>query len=88
VLTLYSPLIGPCLGPIAGGLVVQRLGWRWIFWVLTFVTTAVTLAAYFFLHESYAPVLLYRRKRALEEQSSDPDIEYSIKGHDSRPLKA
>jgi multidrug resistance protein len=85
---LLGPLLGPCIGPLLGGVIVQHLGWRWIFWVLTFITAAVTLAAYFFLHESYAPVLLYRRKRTLEEQSSDFNISYSIKGHDTRPLKA
>jgi multidrug resistance protein len=84
---LIGPLLGPCIGPALGGIIVQRLGWRWVFWVLALITTAVTLLAYFFLHESYAPVLLFRRKRRLEAESSDPDIEYSIKGHDTSPLK-
>ena len=26
-------LLGPILGPFAGGLIVQHLSWRWIFWV-------------------------------------------------------
>lgn len=26
-------LLGPILGPLAGGLIVEHLSWRWIFWV-------------------------------------------------------
>ena len=31
---LLGPLLGPTLGPVFGGLIVQYLGWRWVFWVL------------------------------------------------------
>src|SRR6185436_20785976 len=26
-------LLGPVVGPLLGGLIVQHLSWRWIFWV-------------------------------------------------------
>jgi EmrB/QacA subfamily drug resistance transporter len=29
----FPALLGPILGPFAGGLIVQHLSWRWIFWV-------------------------------------------------------
>jgi EmrB/QacA subfamily drug resistance transporter len=29
----FPALLGPILGPLAGGLIVQHLSWRWIFWV-------------------------------------------------------
>ncbi|MEV0401423.1 MDR family MFS transporter [Actinoallomurus sp. NPDC050550] len=29
----FPALLGPILGPMAGGLIVRHLGWRWIFWV-------------------------------------------------------
>ena len=47
---------------------VQRLGWRWIFWVLTIVCAANTLAGFFFLRETYAPVLLAWRKQRKEQE--------------------
>lgn len=32
-LITFPVLLGPVLGPLAGGLIVQHLSWRWIFWV-------------------------------------------------------
>ncbi|KKY38213.1 putative membrane transporter [Diaporthe ampelina] len=56
----------PTIGPLFGGLIVQRLGWRWIFGVLAIVCGINTLAGFFFLRETYAPVILAARMRDLE----------------------
>ena len=38
-------LLGPILGPLAGGLIVQHLSWRWIFWVnIPFCVVGLILA--------------------------------------------
>ncbi|GAB7357914.1 hypothetical protein MBLNU230_g0081t1 [Neophaeotheca triangularis] len=83
---LLGPLLGPTLGPLFGGITVQRLGWRWIFWILTIVCSANTLAGFFFLRETYAPVILAQRKARLEDENSKPGA-YSFEGEDTRPLK-
>ncbi|KAF9741595.1 hypothetical protein PMIN06_004785 [Paraphaeosphaeria minitans] len=49
---------GPALGPILGGLVMQKLRWHWIFWILSIGNTSVFFMGYFFLEETYAPSLL------------------------------
>ncbi|KAF1951806.1 MFS general substrate transporter [Byssothecium circinans] len=49
---LLGPLLGLTLGPLFGGIIVQRLGWRWIFWILIVVCSINTLAGYFFLRET------------------------------------
>lgn len=90
---LLGPLLGPTLGPLLGGLIVQRAGglvaneegWRWIFWVLTIVCAANTLAGFFFLKETYPPVLLAWRKRRLEKEEGSAD-KYRFEGEDTRPL--
>ncbi|EFQ94880.1 hypothetical protein CFE70_001325 [Pyrenophora teres f. teres 0-1] len=84
---LLGPLLGPTLGPLFGGIIVQRLGWRWIFWIMTIVCFVNTLAGYFFLRETYAPLILGRKKTEFESQSSDWDgTKYSYEGEDTRPL--
>lgn len=83
---LLGPLLGPTLGPLFGGLIVQRLGWRWIFWVLTIVCGINTLSGFFFLKETYAPVILSMRKKEME-QDEDNIGKYSFEGEDDRPLK-
>ena len=83
---LLGPLLGPTLGPLFGGMIVQSLDWRWLFWILTIVCTVNTLAGFFFLKESYAPVILAARKKALEESSSSGKV-YRIANQDERPLR-
>lgn len=86
---LLGPLLGPTLGPLFGGFIVQRLGWRWIFWIMTVVCIVNTLAGYFFLKESYAPVILGRKKEAFEKDSSGGDnTKYTYEGEDERPISS
>jgi multidrug resistance protein len=85
---LLGPLLGPTLGPLFGGIIVQRLGWRWIFWIMTIVCFVNTLAGYFFLRESYAPEILKRKKVEYEKDAADMEgTKYSYEGEDNRPLK-
>jgi multidrug resistance protein len=81
---LLGPLLGPTLGPLFGGIIVQRLGWRYVFWIMTIVCSVNTLAGYFFLRESYTPIILQWKKAALEAE--DDGAKYSYEGEDTRPL--
>lgn len=29
-----GPLLGPCVGPVAGGYLIEAAGWRWVFWLI------------------------------------------------------
>ncbi|KAK3680242.1 hypothetical protein LTR78_000620 [Recurvomyces mirabilis] len=82
---LLGPLLGPTLGPLFGGIIVQRLDWRWIFWVLTIVCAANTIAGYIFLKETFAPVLLQRRKQRLENEENTWN-KYRLENEDDRPF--
>ena len=55
------------LGPLFGGLIVQELGWRWIFWILTIVCLLLTALGILLLKESYAPVILEARRQTCEK---------------------
>ncbi|KAH0015466.1 MFS general substrate transporter, partial [Aureobasidium melanogenum] len=82
---LLGPLLGPTLGPLFGGIIVQRAGWRWIFWTTTIICSINTIVGYFFLHESFAPVLLNRKKASMESEEGNSG-KYRIEGEDERPL--
>jgi len=84
---LLGPLLGPTLGPLFGGIIVQRLGWRWVFWVMTIVCFVNTLAGYLFLRESYAPEILKRKKAEYEKEAASMEgTKYSYEGEDERPF--
>jgi multidrug resistance protein len=82
---LLGPLLGPTIGPLLGGVIVQRLGWRWIFWVLTIVCFVNTLMGWIFLRETYAPIILAQRKKKLEKDLGVSG-KYTYQGEDFRPL--
>lgn len=82
---LLGPLLGPTIGPLFGGLVVHHLGWRWVFWILTIVCSVNTLAGWLLLRETYAPIILHKRKQQWEKDENAPG-KYSYKGEDTRPL--
>ena len=85
---LLGPLLGPTLGPLFGGIIVQYLGWRWIFWILTIVCSFNTIVGFFFLTESYPPVILEARKKAYEDLSENEHKSYRMAGQDDRPFRS
>jgi len=85
---LLGPLLGPTLGPLFGGFIVQRAGWRWIFYVLTIVCFVNTAAGFLFLRETYAPVLLQQRRQKLEQEPTGHPNKYRVDGQDERPMRS
>ncbi|KAF2088947.1 MFS general substrate transporter, partial [Saccharata proteae CBS 121410] len=56
-----APFLGPALGPLIGGFVVEGEDWRWTQWVILFFTVTFLTPA-FFMSETY-------RKRILEARA-------------------
>jgi multidrug resistance protein len=50
-ISIYSlaPLLGPAIGPIAGGYITQNTTWRWIFWATTILDVLIQISGLFFL---------------------------------------
>lgn len=70
--TNFLPKIGPSIGPLIGGFINQNTSWRWTFWLLIIWSGFILASLYFFVPETYHPVLLRERAIALREQTGDP----------------
>lgn len=73
-MSIYSlaPLLGPAVGPIAGAFITQTTTWRWAFWATSAADAAIQIAGLLWLRETYAPVLLDRKRRLIAKSSGVP----------------
>ncbi|EJD48787.1 MFS general substrate transporter [Auricularia subglabra TFB-10046 SS5] len=90
---------GPTLGPVIGGAVSQsHLGWRWTEYLTVILTAVIVGAATFYLPETFAPVILTHKARALRLRtgrwalhSRQETVEYTLtsflEGNLLRPLR-
>jgi len=81
---LLGPLLGPTIGPLLGGIILNKLKWPWLFWILLIICGVAVTLAFFFLKETYSPVLLANRKQHLESTEGG---KYYFDGEDDRPLQ-
>ncbi|GAM39746.1 membrane transporter [Talaromyces pinophilus] len=72
--SIYSlaPLLGPAVGPIAGGFIAQNTTWRWCFYSTSILTGVIQFAGLFILQETYGPALLHRKAKKLRKETQDP----------------
>ncbi|KAF2861493.1 MFS general substrate transporter [Piedraia hortae CBS 480.64] len=66
-MALYSlmPLLGPAIGPIAGGFIAEYASWRWVFYSTSIAALAIQGIGFFYLRECYAAAILDRKKKQL-----------------------
>jgi len=72
-ISIYSlaPLLGPAIGPIAGGFITENTTWRWAFYATTIADGVIQVIGLFFLQETYPPVLLHRKKKKLISETGN-----------------
>lgn len=66
-----SPFVGPEVGPVIGGFINQFTNWRWSFWVLLIWAGLQWTLIFFFVPETYGPVLLRRKAIKLRQETGD-----------------
>ncbi|KAI4722043.1 synaptic vesicle transporter [Aureobasidium sp. EXF-10727] len=62
-----APFLGPVIGPIVGGFAGETIGWRWVEGIMAIFTGVLWILGSLLIPETYAPVLLRKRARALEK---------------------
>ncbi|KAK8080621.1 hypothetical protein PG997_008439 [Apiospora hydei] len=75
-MSIYSlmPLLGPAIGPIAGAFITENTTWRWSFWATTIADAVIQLLGLVFLRETYAPVLLKRKRQRLVKETGNTEL--------------
>ncbi|KAI0758291.1 major facilitator superfamily domain-containing protein [Irpex lacteus] len=70
-MAIYSlgPLIGPAVGPIAGGFITETVGFKWVFIVISVLCGIASIIGIPLLRETYGPVIRLR----LAKHSADPE---------------
>ncbi|KAH7119772.1 major facilitator superfamily domain-containing protein [Dendryphion nanum] len=66
-----SPFVGPEVGPLVGGFIVENTTWRWCFYVLIIWSGVQLLLIILLVPETYHPVLLRNKARKLRSETGD-----------------
>ncbi|KAK9450728.1 major facilitator superfamily domain-containing protein [Limtongia smithiae] len=66
-----SPFLGPCLGPLLGDFIVHGRSWRWVFYIMIIWTFTMLTLIFFFVPETYSPVLLRWRAQKLRKSTGN-----------------
>ncbi|KAL5339579.1 major facilitator superfamily domain-containing protein [Aspergillus crustosus] len=79
-IAIYSlaPLLGPAVGPIAGGFIAENTTWRWVFYATSIVDGAIQIAGLFLLKETYAPKILKARAKKIRKETGDTTYQTEI----------
>lgn len=75
-ISIYSlgTLLGPSLGPIAGGFIAEYTTWRWAFWSVSIADAIVIATGLIFFRETYPPTILGEKARRLRKETGNPDL--------------
>ncbi|KAL8630736.1 hypothetical protein Q9189_003577 [Teloschistes chrysophthalmus] len=69
-----APLLGPAVGPIAGGFITENTTWRWVFWATCIADILIQILGVFFLQETHAPTLLNRKAAQLRKETGNEKL--------------
>ncbi|KAL6153945.1 hypothetical protein ACJBU6_07239 [Exserohilum turcicum] len=68
-----SPFVGPEVGPLIGGFIMEHTTWRWCFYLLIIWSGVQLALIVFFVPETYHPVLLRRKAIRLRKETGNEE---------------
>ncbi|EUC48548.1 hypothetical protein COCMIDRAFT_34030 [Bipolaris oryzae ATCC 44560] len=68
-----SPFVGPEIGPLVGGFIVENTTWRWCFYLLIIWSGIQLCLIILFVPETYHPVLLRRKAIRLRKETGNQE---------------
>ncbi|KAL7894303.1 major facilitator superfamily domain-containing protein [Trichoderma sp. SZMC 28014] len=71
-------VLGPTIGPIAGGYLTPALGWRWAFWLMAIIAAPLCPVVVIFMQESYPFVLLQRKTIRLRKETGNARLRSAL----------
>lgn len=74
-------LFGPVVGPICGGFIAERAGWRWVFWVIFIASAAVCAGILVFNRETNPTILIDRKTHRLRRELNRPELRSVYTAH-------
>ncbi|KAK1638697.1 major facilitator superfamily domain-containing protein [Colletotrichum phormii] len=69
-----GPLLGPCVGPVAGGYLIRAAGWRWVFWLISILAGTFIPVSILGSRETYPPALLESKASRLRKKTQNKEI--------------
>ncbi|KAG8856690.1 hypothetical protein FRB91_000395 [Serendipita sp. 411] len=83
-----SPFAGPAIGPIVGGAIyLKGISWKWLFWILTIFAGLCWLLVIFTIPETYGPVILVKKAKALRRSTGDERYKAPLELQEARWTK-
>lgn len=71
---VLMPILGPAVGPIAGGFIAEYSTWRWGFWAVSIADAFIQVLGLVFLQETWAPKLLEQKVRRLRKETGNNSL--------------
>lgn len=78
---MKRPLLGPVIGPVAGGYLTETKGWRAVFWILSVLGEALTVLCFVFIRETYPVVLIQRKVIRLQKETGNQHLRSRFDKH-------